>query len=318
MSTVLSLRHSLHPLLLLATASLLLGLLPRPRASAAEAGTLQFVVIGDWGRNGKYLQRETGVQMGRTAEAIGARFVISTGDNFYPDGVAGVDDPQWKTSFEDIYTAASLQCPWYVVLGNHDYHKKAQAQVDYSAVSRRWRMPARYFAFSEAVADGVRADFFLIDSNALVEGYRKTEKYGDLRAQDEKAQLAWLEKALAASTARWRIVVSHHPVYSSSGKHGDTKELVRDIKPLLEKHGVQVFLNGHEHDMQHLKEGRVHYFCSGAGSQTRDTSTGPRTQFSLGKRSGFMTVALTADTFTGRFIDNEGVEVYKVALPASP
>lgn len=305
---------------MLAIAGLLLGLLPLPRASAAVAGAgeLPFVVIGDWGRNGKYLQRETGVQMGRTAEAIGARFVISTGDNFYPDGVAGVEDPQWKTSFEDIYTAKALQCPWYVVLGNHDYHKKAQSQVDYSAKSARWRMPARYFAFSETVAPGVQADFFMLDSVAMIEGYRKSEKYGDVKTQDVKAQLAWLEKALAGATARWKIVVAHHPVYSSSGKHGDTKELVRDVKPLLERYGVQVFINGHEHDMQHLREGKVHYFCSGAGSQTRETSSGPRTQFSLGMRSGFMTVVLTADTFTGRFVDHTGAEVYRVSLPVAP
>ncbi|MEJ0065789.1 MAG: hypothetical protein WDM85_10455 [Caulobacteraceae bacterium] len=34
------------------------------------------------------------------------------------DGVASVNDPKWRTSFEDVYTAPSLQVPWYVALGN--------------------------------------------------------------------------------------------------------------------------------------------------------------------------------------------------------
>lgn len=43
---------------------------------------------------------------------VGCEFVIATGDNFYSSGIAaekGPYDPQWKTSFRDIYNASSLQ-----------------------------------------------------------------------------------------------------------------------------------------------------------------------------------------------------------------
>ena len=40
-------------------------------------------------------------------------FVISTGDNFYEDGLTGVSDPAFNESFINIYTASSLQKQWY-------------------------------------------------------------------------------------------------------------------------------------------------------------------------------------------------------------
>jgi len=90
---------------------------------AAEADPdpfISFLAVGDWGRDGAFHQAEVAARMGETATALYADFVISVGDNFYEDGVASVDDPKWKTSFEDVYTAPSLQIPWYVALGNHD------------------------------------------------------------------------------------------------------------------------------------------------------------------------------------------------------
>jgi acid phosphatase len=116
-----------------------------PFAPAWAAGTdpdplVSFLAVGDWGRDGEFLQVEVAKRMGQAAQALEAAFVISVGDNFYEDGVASVDDPKWKTSFEDVYTAPSLQVPWYVALGNHDYRGEAQAQLDYARTrpAGRW------------------------------------------------------------------------------------------------------------------------------------------------------------------------------------
>jgi len=51
--------------------------------------------------------------MGIVGEKLNIDFVISTGDNFYEDGLKGVDDPAFYDSFVDIYTAPSLQKTWY-------------------------------------------------------------------------------------------------------------------------------------------------------------------------------------------------------------
>lgn len=38
-------------------------------------------------------------QMGRVAAKLNIDFVISTGDNFYDDGLTGIDDPAFEISF---------------------------------------------------------------------------------------------------------------------------------------------------------------------------------------------------------------------------
>ena len=83
------------------------------RAWANNRSALTFLAVGDWGRDGGFHQQDVADRMGETAAQIGASFVISVGDNFYEDGVKSVDDPIWKTSFEDVYRAPSLQAPWY-------------------------------------------------------------------------------------------------------------------------------------------------------------------------------------------------------------
>lgn len=39
--------------------------------------------------------------------------------------------------------------------------------------------------------------------------------------------------ALRESTAKWKIVVGHHPI-KSNGHHGDTQELVAQLLPILQ------------------------------------------------------------------------------------
>lgn len=51
--------------------------------------------------------------MGRIGEKLDIDFVISTGDNFYDDGLEGVNDPAFEESFSKIYTAMSLQKQWF-------------------------------------------------------------------------------------------------------------------------------------------------------------------------------------------------------------
>jgi hypothetical protein len=55
-------------------------------------------------------------QMGRIGEKLNPEFVISAGDNFYPTGLKGTEDPDFTTSFTNVYTAPSLQIPWYAGL----------------------------------------------------------------------------------------------------------------------------------------------------------------------------------------------------------
>ena len=133
---------------------------------------LNFILMGDWGRVGADHQKEVATQMGKTAETADVDFVITTGDNFYPEGVVSEFDPLWRYSFEEIYTAFSLQRDWHPVLGNHDYGSNPDAEVAYSKISRRWRMPARYYTevFNLGGDTTQQALFVLIDNTPLFKG----------------------------------------------------------------------------------------------------------------------------------------------------
>lgn len=288
-----------------------------PGLARAADGGVTFLVVGDWGRDGASHQRDVAAAMGRVALETGGRFVVSVGDNFYENGVRSATDRQWKSSFEDVYTAPSLQTPWYVALGNHDYRGVPQAQIDYARTSQRWKMPSRYFkvAGHEIAAPGV--DLFFIDTSPLVHAHRtgvETLIAGNVAAQDVRAQLAWLDAELGRSRAAWKLVVGHHTVYSGGSAHGNTPELLVHLKPLLERHGVQAYINGHEHDLQHIRVGAVDYICSGAGSQVRPTGRIPGTQFCL-SRSGFAVVEIKGESLTLEFRDFTGAPVYRAPLP---
>ncbi|XP_011047804.1 PREDICTED: purple acid phosphatase 17-like [Populus euphratica] len=107
---------------------------------AKTDGTLSFLVLGDWGRKGAFNQSEVAVQMGRIGEKLDIDFVVSTGDNFYDNGLTGKQDKAFVESFSQIYTANSLQKQWYSVLGNHDYRGNAEAQLSQQLrkIDSRW------------------------------------------------------------------------------------------------------------------------------------------------------------------------------------
>ena len=168
-------REALGRAIRLAASGALLA--PLRAFAAPRAPALAFTVIGDWGRQGHDEQRTVADAMGRSAELRRSAWTLSLGDNFYYNGVASVDDPQWQTSFEQVYAAPALRnTPWWGVLGNHDYRGNVQAQLDYGAQrDARWRMPGRYYARSERLADGTSCDLFFIDTNPFLSRYRHTK-----------------------------------------------------------------------------------------------------------------------------------------------
>jgi acid phosphatase len=279
---------------------------------------LNFLVMGDWGRMGRADQILVAKQMADTAREIGAKFVIAVGDNFYESGVASTRDPHWEHSFEKVYAADSLQVPWYVVLGNHDYNGNCDAQIDYGKTNNRWIMPARYFTKTYVVDAITVLECFYIDTTPMIHEYYQPDHENPIRkhvmAQDVPAQYAWLNQALAASKADWKIVVGHHPIYSGGVVHGDQPDLIENLLPILKEHQVQAYFCGHDHNLQHLTAGDVHLFVSGGGSEHLPTHVTLHTEFDQ-SASGFMAVSLRRDEMKVRVIKDSGSRIYEAALP---
>src|SRR5262249_14105185 len=107
-----------------------------------------------------------------------------------------------------------------------------------------WRMPAPYYTF---VAGPIQ--FFALDTQEV-----------------SQKQLNWFEEELRKSRSTWKVVYAHHPIFSD-GYHGDNSALKDQLFPVL-KNRVDIYLAGHEHDMQHLKPvDGVHFVISGGGGR---------------------------------------------------
>jgi acid phosphatase len=292
-------------------AGVALGSLTASWARAAGDGALTFLAVGDWGRDGAFHQAEVGRQMGLTAQAIGAAFVISAGDNFYEDGVFGLDDPKWRTSFEAVYDHPALQVPWHVALGNHDYHGNTEAQIAYSARSRRWRLPARHYVRRERAPDGTTLKLVVIDTSPFVSKYHRPDSKVQVEGQDAAAQLAWLDGALARSDADWTIVVGHHPIWSGREDSDAAPDLRATVDPILRRHRVRLYVNGHDHDLMHVEKDGAHYVCTGAGSKM-DEACEAGDFCSLA--SGFTAYRLTRDRLEVAYRAWTGAELDVVSI----
>ncbi|MCO5613002.1 hypothetical protein L7F22_067275 [Adiantum nelumboides] len=303
---------------------------------AAAEYSLNFLVVGDWGRHGLYNQSLVADQMGKVGKDLGIEFVVSVGDNFYPQGLTGLNDSAFTESFTAVYTASSLQAMWYAVLGNHDYMGDALAQLSDEIVQRdtRW-FCQRQFQLNFPLCNEVGAkqngacndtvDMFFFDTTPFIDAYweNSTTKHYDWRglaprAEQLQFQLQELALSLQASNATWKMVFGHHTI-RSIGHHGDMSELVEQLLPILEENGVNIYVNGHDHILQHIKraDSSIHFVTSGGGSKSyaglQSYNEDDGVQFVL-EGQGFLCVSITATSVSLRFYDVYGVNVYSYKL----
>ncbi|PON79273.1 Acid phosphatase, type [Parasponia andersonii] len=236
-----------------------------------DDGSMSFLVIGDWGRRGDYNQSQVAFQMGKMGEKLDIDFVVSTGDNFYDNGLTSEHDPAFEESFTKIYTQNSLQKQWYSVLGNHDYRGDAEAQL--SPLLRK--IDTRWLCLRSFVVNAELAEIFFVDTTPFVDMYfsdPEDHTYDWRGIGSRKAYISSLledaESALRESSATWKIVVGHHAI-RSVGHHGDTEELIEQLLPILNENKVDFYMNGHDHCLEHISDttSPIQFLTSGAGSK---------------------------------------------------
>lgn len=263
---------------------------------SATDTSLTFIVIGDWGKQSDSLVAVSD-QMADVAEYLSVEFVLCAGDNFYNEGVASIDDPKWSI-FNDNFNQSSLQVPFYISLGNHDHYGNIQAQIDYTYISDRWYLPSTFYSLNRAVStSGDSLGLVVIDSHTL----RIDE--------DQLNQHAWIDSVSQSLNTRWKIMLGHHPLYSY-GDHGSDATMQLLIEDILYDNNIDVYVAGHDHDMQHIQSsGSTEFFISGAAATLRDTEMGPLSLFSLSEY-GFLTIRLSHHLMECYFINKEGNVVY--------
>jgi tartrate-resistant acid phosphatase type 5 len=211
-------------------------------------------------------------------------FAVMLGDNIYPDGAtAGADGRDDATRFRKIffepYAPLAANGPGfriYAALGNHDWKTSragAMAQVKYLAGTPPFHMDGIRYRVAPT-GDAREVEIFVLDTHvmlsdhsilddALTEDGRELdsneidtpEPWALPQDADEWGQAAWLEQALAGSPARWKIVIGHHPIWSSAGsKFHQARMMRRLILPALCRH-ADLYLAGHEHTLELYTDG---------------------------------------------------------------
>ncbi len=259
---------------------------------AAVGTALRFISIGDFGvamcsrrsahrKCHEETQRKVAAGLARAAVSSDPQFVLSLGDNFYPDGVASLRDPQLRVTFEEMYALPGLAgVPWLASLGDHDHCGNVSALLAYgSAPGKSFRLPAPYYARSFRLSGRRRFHLVVIDSVALegsmaMPSERRFEEKLDPRFTSVAASRLhwiWLESTLRRLSSgvepRLILVVGHRPVFSA-GRRGRTASEARvsdRLHSLFARYGVGAYIDGHDHNMQHLRKDGIQYFVNGVG-----------------------------------------------------
>jgi hypothetical protein len=276
-------------------------------------GPFQFLHFADSG-DGNDVQADLSTQMlGEEDIAL----VIANGDLAYDLSTC----ESIEANYYGMYREMMAKIPFFATLGNHEYYtSRAEPSLAARQTPTNGVRPAdwgRYYSF-----DWGNAHFVCLDSNTpLAEA-----------ATGTGAMLDWLQRDLQATDKFWRIAIYHHPGYAV-GKHQATVEVAnvrKFIVPILEKHGVQLVLNGHEHTYQRTHEllagkvvepnsgGIVHITSGGGGAWTYYVPPGELQAASIGDNHYVhASVADSTLTLTARGLGDAG-DIDSVVLKPAP
>ncbi|GAA3185517.1 MULTISPECIES: metallophosphoesterase [Streptomyces] len=290
-------------------------------------GEFAVLVTGDAG-TGDEAQYAVAAAARDVCRAEGVELAVGLGDNIYENGPESDHDTEFQDKFEK--PNAGIDVPWLMVLGNHDCSglipgsggdpSRGDREVAYAATSRRWYMPERYYSVP-LPADRPLVEFFAIDTIPWSSYVAQIDPRYHWDGPYMRGQREWLDGALGASRARWKIVLGHHP-YLNNGKHGSAgaydgftignytsgvhlKKMYEEV--VLGR--ADLILSGHDHTSQLLeptaRTGGTRQVVCGASGKTGDGTAhfGHPAAWQNFSDHGFMLLkvsgaALTLDAYT--------------------
>jgi hypothetical protein len=262
--------------------------------------TVRFVTLGDFGE-GNTTQRFVSEAIETVCkQSGGCEFAVGLGDNIYDDNPTSTYSTAFEVKFELPYD--NLDFPFYMSLGNHDndllidglgsFNHAGDIQVAYTyrddKLSDKWQLPDRFYSFTAPLNNlNPLAQFIALDSNPMIAPLEIAPAFAVNKYQT--LQALWLADQLAKPQAGWRIAYTHHP-FISNGIHGNAGlyDGVPPLEPLTKRIAgevyrewfqnnvcgkVDLYLAGHDHDMQFLNSvpecGKTVFIISGAGAKSR-------------------------------------------------
>lgn len=264
--------------------------------------SVYFGLIGDFGLGNTYTY-ENGHIIKKLIDNDGLQFMIGLGDNIYPNGL---DKNNYKKEILEKFTKPFANCeiPFYMVLGNHDYHGDINYQLDKNITDKRWILPNQYY------------DIILNDNGIYIHILFLDTNFVNLTSTERKLQKKWTLQRLNRfkGKADWTIIIGHHP-WVSTGYHGNSVgELSGFYNYIISNYDIDFIINGHDHDKQLIigKNNTKQLIC-GTGSQIRSFPTRNRTSnlkyFS--ESIGIITCRLFKKYARIRFLTQDGTNEYQ-------
>jgi tartrate-resistant acid phosphatase type 5 len=275
-----------------------------PEISPTPEEVTLFAVIGDYGQ----AENTAAFRVAEMIDSWQVDFIVTTGDNNYPDGEAAtIDDNigqfyhRYIGSYQGEYNRGSEVNRFFPSLGNHDW---SLGNID--PYLEYFTLPGneRYYDFVEGPLH-----FFILDSDT-----REPDGVGLSSAQAD-----WFQQAIEASTSPWQIVVMHHPPFSS-GLHGSSDWMQWSFA----EWGADFVLSGHDHVYERLEIDGLTYITNGLGGHGAVydfLNVLPESQFRYNAEHGAMRVQATSEWILLEFFNTLGelVDSYRLeAAQANP
>jgi len=212
------------------------------RTAAAAGQALEFLYFGD--TQNKNASLGSRVLLEALRHAPDARLALFAGD--LVSGGDGEDDNEWGEWFGAVAPVAAtmLAAP---VAGNHEYFEEFEDTPQERRVLRaHW---PHVFALPDNGAPGAEATTYWFDMHDA--RFMVLDGTSALDLGTAQAQAAWLDGVLrdaasGASRRAWTIVAIHQPMFSPR-QDRDNVLLREHILPVLERHRVDLVLQGHDH-----------------------------------------------------------------------
>ena len=206
-------------------------------------------------------------------------FGVMLGDNIYPSGATlgadGFDDElRFKHMLGDPFgniVSDPADYTTYATLGNHDWETSRDGgmlQIKYLEEAENFYMDGPYYTIKPPAGSG-EIELFIIDTSMLLASVPVMEDFlnddgsegltGETEppdyfvtpmTDDELNMHVWLEESLRMSTAKWKLVVGHHPIWSSAGSKFQQAKVLREmILPSMCRY-ADAYIVGHDHTLE--------------------------------------------------------------------
>ncbi len=206
--------------------------------------------------------------------SIKPELVLMGGDMVFDGLYTEMEDYEEQISlFREI--SSELNMPYYPCLGNHDVlglSSRRKVPSNHSGIGKKFimdalGMDADYYSFNHK-------GWHFVVLNSIHEIEAEHGPAYEQRIGEE--QLDWLRHDLGKHKGIPTIVVSHYAAFNHMGQINADQELKsmnhlvlkdnRDLRFILERHGVKALLQGHTHMSEDFRFNNVWYITSQSAS----------------------------------------------------